>query len=234
MRPYDKVIARAQVELGSMPNDQRVYRNFKLSAQTVLGPSVNLRSLVGPVFDVVFEERVLNSSSLFIPQMLTKRGFDDYFMPQSESVSELALIDSWVLGQSKTAQFSEVDKQSLREKIRDLYVADYTNTWRAALNEIDVKYFNDIIDAVMVLENITSNLEPMQRLLRTLDDNTQLNSALPKDESALKELLKSPKYKKASMIETPFADPNGMLKPVGSKPAYMTEVLASVDELKSY
>ncbi|WP_306463240.1 ImcF-related family protein, partial [Klebsiella pneumoniae] len=42
MRPYDKVIARAQVELGSMPNDQRVYRNLKLSAQTVLGPSVNL------------------------------------------------------------------------------------------------------------------------------------------------------------------------------------------------
>ncbi|CSA25966.1 IcmF-like protein [Vibrio cholerae] len=47
MRPYDKVIARAQVELGSMPNDQRVYRNLKLSAQTVLGPSVNLRSLMG-------------------------------------------------------------------------------------------------------------------------------------------------------------------------------------------
>ncbi|GHW26164.1 IcmF-related protein [Vibrio cholerae] len=186
MRPYDKVIAHAQVELGSMPNDQRVYRNLKLSAQTVLGPSVNLRSLIGPVFDVVFEERVLNSSSLFIPQILTKRGFDDYFMPQSESVSELALIDSWVLGQSKTAQFSEADKQALREKIRDLYVADYTNTWRAALNEIDVKYFNDINDAVMVLENITSNLEPMQRLLRTLDDNTQLYSALPKDESALK------------------------------------------------
>lgn len=65
-------------------------------------------------------------------------------------------------------------------------MADYTNTWRAALNEIDVKYFNDINDAVMVLENITSNLEPMQRLLRTLDDNTQLYSALPKDESALK------------------------------------------------
>lgn len=116
MRPYDKVIARAQVELGSMPNDQRVYRNLKLSAQTVLGPSVNLRSLIGLMFDVVFEERVLNSSSLFIPQMLTKRGFDDYFMPQSESVSELALIDSWVLGQSKTAQFSEADKQALREK----------------------------------------------------------------------------------------------------------------------
>ena len=184
MKPYDRVIARAQTELSTMPNDQRVYRNLKLSAQTLLGPAVNLRSLVGPVFDVVFEERVMNSESLYIPQMLTKRGFEDFFMPQSESVSELALIDSWVLGQTKTAQFSEADKQALRDKIRSLYVADYTNTWRAALNEIDVKYFNDINDAVMVLENLTSNLEPMQRLLRTLDNNTQLFTTLPADDAA--------------------------------------------------
>jgi type VI secretion system protein ImpL len=234
MKPYDRVIARAQTELSTMPNDQRVYRNLKLSAQTLLGPAVNLRSLVGPVFDVVFEERVMNSESLYIPQMLTKRGFEDFFMPQSESVSELALIDSWVLGQTKTAQFSEADKQALRDKIRSLYVADYTNTWRAALNEIDVKYFNDINDAVMVLENLTSNLEPMQRLLRTLDNNTQLFTTLPADDAAQNELLKSPKYKVASMIETPFADLNGMLTQVDGQPAYINEVLASVDELKSY
>ncbi|MGB5802744.1 MAG: type VI secretion system membrane subunit TssM, partial [Vibrio anguillarum] len=129
MKPYDQVVAKVQSDLGSMPNDQRVYRNLKLNAQTVLGPSINLRNLIGPVFDVVFEERVVNSSSLYIPQMLTKKGFEDYFMPQSESVSELALIDSWVLGQSKSAQFSEADKHDLRNKIRSLYVADYTNTW---------------------------------------------------------------------------------------------------------
>lgn len=234
MKPYDRVIARAQTELSTMPNDQRVYRNLKLSAQTLLGPAVNLRSLVGPVFDVVFEERVMNSESLYIPQMLTKRGFEDFFMPQSESVSELALIDSWVLGQTKTAQFSEADKQALRDKIRSLYVADYTNTWRAALNEIDVKYFNDINDAVMVLENLTSNLEPMQRLLRTLDNNTQLFTTLPADDAAQNELLKSPKYKVASMIETPFSDLNRMLTQVDGQPAYINEVLASVDELKSY
>lgn len=234
MKPYDQVIARAQSELSTMPNDQRVYRNLKLSAQTLLGPAVSVRSLVGPVFDVVFEERVMGGENLYIPQMLTKRGFEDFFMPQSESVSELALIDSWVLGQTKTAQFSEADKQALRDKIRSLYVADYTNTWRAALNEIDVKYFSDINDAVMVLENLTSNLEPMQRLLRTLDNNTQLFTSLPADDEAQDELLKSPKYKVASMIETPFADLNDMLTQVDGQPAYISEVLASVEELKSY
>ncbi|QXO16557.1 MULTISPECIES: type VI secretion system membrane subunit TssM [Vibrio] len=234
MKPYEPTIAKVQAELGSMPNDQRVYRNLKLNAQTVLGPAINLRNLVGPVFDVVFEERVMNSSSLYIPQMLTKRGFEEYFMPRSESVSELALIDSWVLGQSKSAQFSEADKQALRNKIRDQYVADYTNTWRAALNEIDVKYFSDINDAVAVLDNLTGNIEPMQRLLRTLDTNTELYASLPDDDAAQQALLQSPKYKVASMIESPFAELNDMLKPVGDKPAYMNEVLASVEELQNY
>ncbi|WGY45888.1 type VI secretion system membrane subunit TssM [Vibrio sp. ABG19] len=234
LKPYEPTIAKVQAELGSMPNDQRVYRNLKLNAQTVLGPAINLRNLVGPVFDVVFEERVMNSSSLYIPQMLTKRGFEEYFMPRSESVSELALIDSWVLGQSKSAQFSEADKQALRNKIRDQYVADYTNTWRAALNEIDVKYFSDINDAVAVLDNLTGNIEPMQRLLRTLDTNTELYASLPDDDAAQQALLQSPKYKVASMIESPFAELNDMLKPVGDKPAYMNEVLASVEELQNY
>lgn len=233
MKPYDGTITKVQTELSTMPNDQRVYRNLKLNAQTVLGPAISIRNLVGPIFDIVFEERVANSS-LYIPQMLTKEGFENYFMPRSESVSELALIDSWVLGQSKVAQFSEADKQVLREKIRNLYVADYVNTWRAALNDIDMKYFGDINDAVMVLENLTGNVEPMQRLLRTLENNTQVIAGLDPESEASDELLKNAKYKVASSIQSPFSELNLMLKPVGEQPAYINEVLASVDELKTY
>lgn len=68
-------------------------------------------------------------------------------------------------------QFSEVDKQVLCEKICDFYVVDYINIWCVVFNEIDVKYFNDINDVVMVLENIISNFELMQCLLCILDDN---------------------------------------------------------------
>ncbi|NOH79411.1 type VI secretion system membrane subunit TssM [Vibrio sp. RE86] len=234
MKPYENTIAQVQSELSTMPNDQRVYRNLKLNAESVLGPSISLRNLVGPIFDVVFEERVSNQS-LYIPQMLTKSGFEDYFMPRSESVSELALIDSWVLGQSKTAQFSEADKKVLREKIRELYVSDYVNTWRVALNDIDMKGFTDINDAVNVLESLTSNLEPLHRLLRTLESNTQVVAGLDSgDSDAQQELVKSAKYRVASDIQAPFSELNLMLKPVGDQPAYVDEVLTSIDDLKNY
>lgn len=234
LSPYDSTIRQAQYQLSIMPVAQRVYRNLKLNSQSLLGPSASLRSLVGPVFDVVFEENQINSDSLYIPQMLTKRGFEEFLIPQSESVSELALIDTWVLGLSKTAQFSEADKKALRDEIRQLYITDYTQTWRAAINSLDVKYFNDISEAVAVLDNITSNTEPMQRLLRTLDTNTHLFANLPNDSEAQKALLKSSKYQVASQIEAPFSDLNNMLQSVGGKPAYIQEVLTTVDELKNY
>ncbi|MFH0266679.1 type VI secretion system membrane subunit TssM [Vibrio rumoiensis] len=236
MRPYDLLISRVQNDLGRMPNEERVYRNLKLSAKSLLGPDVNLRNLIGPVFDMVYQKGKRSDQSLYIPKLLTKEGFEDYFMPQSESVSNLALIDSWVLGQSSTAEFSEEDKRVLREKIRSLYIADYTATWRQALNHINIKKFNDINDAVAVVDNIMGNLEPIQRLLRTVDSNTHLFNASPEstDKAAKEALLKSPKFKVASMIDEPFSELNALNYPNGDNPAYIKEVLDVVGQLRDY
>ncbi|TVO35879.1 type VI secretion system membrane subunit TssM [Vibrio algivorus] len=234
MAPYDLLISRVQNELGRMPNEERVYRNLKLSAKTLLGPAVNLRNLIGPVFDIVYQEGRSSDSSLYIPKFLTKEGFESYFMPQSESVSKLALIDGWVLGQSSTAEFSEEDKRELRAKIRDLYVADYTNTWRQALNHLDIKRFSDINEAVTIVDNIMGNLEPVQRLLKTVDTNTNFFAALPDDAAAKEALIKSPKFNVASMIDKPFSDLNSLSYPNGDNPAYIQEVLDVVGQLHDY
>lgn len=234
MRPYDLVVSRVQNDLGRMPNEERVYRNLKLSAKSILGPSINLRNLIGPVYDIVYQQGKKSDLSLYIPKLLTKDGFDDYFMPQSESVSNLALIDSWVLGQSSTAEFSEEDKRVLRDKIRSLYIADYTTTWRQALNHINIKKFNDINEAVTVVDNIMGNLEPIQRLLRTVDMNTHLFGTLSGDKAAQEALLKSPKFKVASMIDEPFSELNALSSPNGENPAYISEVLDVVGQLHDY
>lgn len=234
MRPYDLYISRVQNELGKMPNEERVYRNLKLSAQSILGPDISLRNLIGPVFDMVYKQGKKSDQSLFIPKLLTKDGFEDYFMPQSESVSNLALIDSWVLGQSSTAEFSEEDKRVLRNKIRNLYVADYTSTWRKALNNIELKKFENINDAVAVIEHIIGNLEPVQRLLRTVETNTHLFADLPEDLAAKEALLKSPKFRVASMIDEPFSELNSLSTPSGDNPAYIKEVFDVVTQLHDY
>ncbi|WP_261599293.1 type VI secretion system membrane subunit TssM [Marinomonas sp. BSi20414] len=234
MRPYDKLIAQTQEGLGSLAIDQRVYRNLKQSAQTALGADINVRTLVGPAFNLVFAEREIGSDKLNVPKVLSKEGFKNYFLPQSESVSDLALIDSWVLGQNDTAQFSKADKQALKEKIRDSYVADYTNTWRSVLNEIDIKNFSNISEAVDVLDNLTGNGKPLQRLLTTLRDNTKLFPEIPEDGEVREEMLKSVSYNLASRLNAPFAGLNSIVEANNDQPAYIDELLLSIEQLRAY
>ncbi|EPA8650740.1 type VI secretion system membrane subunit TssM [Photobacterium damselae] len=234
MRPYDHLIQQTQEALGSVSIAERVYRNLKQSANAALGAPLDLKTAVGPVFDLVFEQRVSNGQALDIPQLLTQKGFNSYFLPQSESVSELALVDSWVLGQTTVAQFSLEDKQVLRQKIRDLYVADYTNTWRSAINDVDVKYFADINEAVSVFSQFMGPQQPMNRLLNTVEKNTQLFPNLPQDDKARLALMESSQYKVAAMIALPFADIDSLLAQKDQQPAYISEVMSAMQQVYSY
>jgi type VI secretion system protein ImpL len=234
LKPYESLIKGIQSDLGALPIDQRVYRNLKLTAQTALGPDSDIRTIVGPVFSLVFDERNTQNNALNIPKFLSKEGFEGYFLPESESVSDLALIDSWVLGQTESAKFSSADKIALKEKIRESYIADYTGTWRGLLNGVDIKNFQDINEAVDVLENLTGNSEPLQRLLSSLESNTRLFPEIPEEKAARDELQKTVKYSIASKINLPFASLNGMSSITEEKPAYIDEILLSIEQLKIY
>lgn len=234
IKPYQGVLASAQRELSDMPIEQRVYRSLKANSASYLGAPVNLRNQIGPVFDLVFEEREIDSDKLMISRMLTKDGYENYFLDQVDSISELALIDSWVLGQTNVSEFSSADKAALKDKILSLYVVDYTTAWRNAMNEIDVKYFLDISDAVMTIENIVGSSQPFNRFLGTIEENTRMFSVLPDNKEAREELLKSSKYKVASQIQAPFAELNSMFEAKENQAAYFDEVQDSMTQLLYY
>ncbi len=234
LRPYQSTVSRAQTELSQMPNEERVYRNLRATAQSVLGADLNLRQLVGPTFDVVFQTRQAYDERLFIPKFFSKDGFERYFLPQMRSVSTLALTDSWVLGQSQTTDFSDADKMALQEKIQALYIADYTRTWRDALNALDIQPFTDLDDAILVLDSLVSNTQPIQKLLRTLKSQTRLYAALPEDDVAQKALLTSTPFKMSTAIETPFARLNALLTAENGEESNVDQVLASIGELDNY
>ncbi|HGF5073404.1 TPA: type VI secretion system membrane subunit TssM [Vibrio parahaemolyticus] len=233
LHPFDDAISNVQVELSQMPNEERVYRNLRSSAQSVLGAPLNLRQRVGPTFDVVFQARDTHDERLLIPQFLTQSGFERYFLPQMRSVSDLALMDSWVLGQSKTAEFSDADKAALQDKIQALYIADYTRTWREALNTLDIQSFANLDDAVLVLDALVSNTEPLQKVLRTLKAHTHLYER-PDDELAQTALSADRAFNMATAIEMPFSRLNGVLETQNGEESNISQLLASVGELDNY
>ncbi|MFM2480435.1 type VI secretion system membrane subunit TssM [Celerinatantimonas sp. YJH-8] len=264
MQPYASLIEKTQQQLSQIPVAERVYRNLKQSAELVLGAPLDLPKAIGPVFNIVFAQgapatpvistatstkhtpgtesittpstqtNTPNRDDLLIPQLFTQKGFNDYFLPQLSSVSGLALIDSWVLGERQNSQYSEADKDVLRERIRDFYIADYTNYWRNALGHVDIKYFTNMDDAINVLDHVSGSMQPLSRLLQSVQHNTQLFPNLPKDDSARMALLQSHKYAVAARIAEPFNKLNALLLKSGDQPAYMNEVVDAVNQLDEY
>ncbi|SKA62273.1 type VI secretion system membrane subunit TssM [Enterovibrio nigricans] len=168
LAPYDDLVKTTQQYLLSIPLEHRVYMGLKKEAALVLGSPINLSSAIGPVFDVVFSLKNPNREGVDIPKFLSHDGFEQFFMPKLETLTDMALVDTWVLGLAKSTDFSEQDRRALQEKIRNQYVADYSNSWRKAISNLDVRYFEDIYDAVWVLESVVGNHQPLHRLLALL------------------------------------------------------------------
>ncbi|WP_387696243.1 ImcF-related family protein, partial [Photorhabdus sp. RM157S] len=82
-------------------------------------------------------------------------------------------------------QYSETDRQEIQRQITEQYLGDYTATWRGAMNNLDIRHFTDIPQAISAIEQVISGEQPLSRALQILSDNTRLpviNHTLPAKE----------------------------------------------------
>lgn len=244
---YRQMVAEVQEQLRQVPLPQRVYATLKRDASTILPAPLDLRSEIGPVFDILYRQPDLAvvgpgapaANPLVIDRLLTGKGFKDYFAVNSKDMTQLALIDQWTLGYRSGLKYSEEDKKQLTAQIRDLYSADYIATWRQGLNALNVTDFRDIDHAVLVLENATGASQPLQRLLGTLSRNTSiyepLTAATPAAVAeAEKKLAEDPDRLQAKRIEREFAPLAGLLVTRGDQPAYLDETNRAIVALHDY
>lgn len=178
---YRERITQVQQQLRQLPMAERVYMSLKQDALERMHRPLDLRTEVGPAFDIVY--RPLNTdqagSGLQLPPLLTAKGFKDYFEPGTKGIIELAMIDQWVLGERQRLDYSDEDRKVLTQRIRALYSADYVDSWRRALNQFAVTDFDDLSHGVAVLEQVTGPAAPLRRLLETLRDNSVIYPAVP-------------------------------------------------------
>ncbi|MBI6563540.1 type VI secretion system membrane subunit TssM [Pseudomonas synxantha] len=232
------LIAQTQQQLRKLPMAQRVYMTLRQQAQERLHGELDLRNEIGPAFDVVYRplnERYSGAAldeNLALPPLLTARGFRDYFEPNSQNVTELALIDQWVLGERRSLDYSEADRRVLTERLRALYSADYVDSWRRALNQFAVTDFTDLAQTLEVLGQVTGPAAPLRRLLETVRDNTLIyplpigkDEVAPVDERGRTQALG---------IHRAFAGLSGLLNAEQDKPSYYEETLRAINAVYDY
>jgi type VI secretion system protein ImpL len=170
--------------------------------------------------------------------MLTAKGYRDYFEPRSQRFAEMAMIDQWALGERAQLDYSDADRKALSERVRNLYSADYIDSWRRALNAFSVADFSDLDHGVDILEQLTGPAAPLHRLLETVKDNTSLSSSLaievPDEITGLRPTNSKPEQLQAVAIQRAFAGLNAMLQATGEKPSYYDETVAAIAAVHDY
>ncbi|MBJ9978445.1 type VI secretion system membrane subunit TssM [Pseudomonas sp. S75] len=237
---YTQRIALVQEALRKVPLPERVYAGLKQQAGEQLHTGLDLRHQIGPAFDLVYQPSsgVSMGDDVRLAPMLTARGFKEYFEPRRQSFAEMAMIDQWALGERIQLDYSEADREALSERLRNLYSADYIDSWRRALNAFSVADFRDLDHGVAILQQLTGPAAPLHRLLDTVRANTSLSSLDVVDAGvetkAVLPKASKPEQRQAWVIPRAFAGLAAMLQPVGERPSYYDETLSAIAAVHEY
>ncbi|MFK3815359.1 type VI secretion system membrane subunit TssM [Pseudomonas sp. NPDC089407] len=237
---YSQRIAEVQQTLRRLPLPERVYASLKQQAAEQLHTGLDLRNQVGPAFDVVYQPSAgtRQVEGVLLAPMLTAKGFKEYFEPRSQRFAELAMVDEWALGERDQLDYSDADRVALSERLRNLYSADFIDSWRRALNAFSVADFRDLDHGVAILQRFTGPAAPLHRLLDTVKENTSLASAVnvdaPEASGALQPTTGKPELQQAWAIQRAFAGLSAMLQATGEKPSYYDETLGAIAAVHDY
>ncbi|TFH85873.1 type VI secretion system membrane subunit TssM [Billgrantia azerbaijanica] len=235
MAPMRGSIEAAQRELARQPMHERVYASLKAGIARRSAAGLDLRSSVGPAFSLVFMARDDDPERVRIPALLTRDGFEGYFLDKLDQATELALIDTWVLGQRDDIDFSDADRRRLQDALRERYISDYHVTWREALADIHLVPLPDLHQAVVVADGLLGASRPLDRLLDEVSEQTRLYPELPADDQAARVALqRSPRYRLASEIERHFVSLNELTEARGETPTNLDEIKGAIAELRDY
>ncbi len=115
------------------------------------------------------------------------------------------------------------------------YISDYTATWRAGMDNLNVRDYESIAQMTGALEQIISGDQPLQRALTALRDNTRpavLSDKL--DGKAREAALEEPEYRLLTRLDHEFAAENSTLAVQKDKESTLQAVYQQLTELHRY
>ncbi|WP_336365607.1 type VI secretion system membrane subunit TssM [Marinobacter sp. C2H3] len=260
LAPFRSSVEWAQASLGQTRTPERVYRDLEQQAGEQLRAPLDLARASGPGFGTVFtrlddngepddaspstvsapasEGNAVVHDPLMVPALLTRQGLDKWFLKRSASVTDLALVDAWVLGRRDNVNFSDADEAQLRSRLQTLYAEHYAAAWRNALSHLDIRPFRDLNQGVRVLETLTSSQQPLATLLAQVQQNTRFIPPADTDDKAAQArralLEQSPQIRMLRDIERQFAELNQLTDRTGEQPSGLDQIMKVITSLHQY
>ncbi|EPC3706713.1 TPA: type VI secretion system membrane subunit [Escherichia coli] len=167
-----------------------------------------------------------------------------------ESEEKLAVLRVMRMLEDKSGRNNEVVKQYMAKRwsekfhgqrdiqaqlMTEQYISDYTATWRAGMDNLNIRNFESIGQLTGALEQVISGDQPLQRALTVLRDNTQPGVFSEKlSAKEREEALAEPDYQLLTRLGHEFAPENSTLAVQKDKESTMQAVYQQLTELHRY
>ena len=119
---------------------------------------------MGPTFELVFVSG--DDNKLVVPQLLTRHGLGLFCVKQRDALVELdrdGFLRCWNI--TRSVKYSDADRAEIQRQLTEQYLSDYTATWRAGMDNLNVRDYESIAQLTGALEQIISGDQPLQRAL---------------------------------------------------------------------
>jgi type VI secretion system protein ImpL len=167
--PLDqKLIDRIRDRLETVIPSERAYGLLTLRARVSDYPDILLSTAAGSEFDSVFIEK---DSSYRIPRLYTDAVYHNIYLPHYEDIASEVANDNKDIGLSSASAAKDTESD-LEDNIQMAYNNHYIQVWQTALNNINIKAFSSLKEAVNTLDALIGKNSPLPKVLNIVYDNT--------------------------------------------------------------
>ena len=239
LEPYQlnaNVVKQTRRLLLRVPVYQRIYSRIRTRPE--FNQKIDLLNHFGETVRETYTITPAIEEVLHVPYMYTKEGYENIDISADSPVVAEIVNDRWVLTDDQNAKvdFVKDDLSEISEKVKDLYLADYSAHWKKIYKTLNVAEFKNVKHAGEVLASFTDPVySPLLSILQVGAANTQLSSALMQNlnddhgegKAAAVTGLLADNFK-GTKVDQQFRDLNVLLRETAKKPAPVTSIVQKI------
>ena len=225
-----------------VPVAQRIYSRIRSNPHYI--QKVDLLNMFGESVRSAFKMDDKVKAALTIPYLFTVEAYKEIDLSTDSPIVADITSERWVLDDGKNARvdFVKDDLAEISDKVKELYLADYLQTWNAVYDSLEITEFTSIRQAYDVLASFNDPVySPLLSILKVGAENTTLSSQLIAnlaDDYSAGKTGKATGYLadkfQGTKVDMQFRELNVLLRGTEKKPAPIKATLEQLQQLHAF
>lgn len=165
------LVRKARKHLRTVSLSQLSYYNLITNVGYQMDMNIKMQMMLNADFAIVFGHTAQNFN---IQTLYSKQGYIDLFQPNIKNSIDNLSQAWWVLGVYKPKYLSPAQKVQIENGMVSLYMENYIDKWRNALDALRVVKFGSVAQADTVLQSLSGDTSPIKKILQLIAGNTKL------------------------------------------------------------